>query len=227
MWRVLTRQNKSITISFLPAGHTKFSPDWCFGLVKQTFRKAEVGCLNEIATVVEESASVNIAQLVGTQEGELIVPTYSWSSFLSQYFKRIPGIKKIHHFIIHSPEPSEIQLKQSVDSSTVKMTLLRSPSVIPPDTLPPVISPRGLSPERQWYLFDKIREYCRLQLQDITCPLPDVPRAFTPCPSPEPDFVTQGNSSPLHRTQTRPRVCGLCGISGHNRRTCPNGESTS
>ena len=77
MWRVLTKQIKSITMSFLPAGNTKFSPDWCFGLVKQKFRKTEVGCLNEIAKVVEESASVNIAQLVGTQDGEVIIPTYS------------------------------------------------------------------------------------------------------------------------------------------------------
>ena len=64
-------------MSFLPAGNTKFAPDWCFGLVKQKFRKTEVGCLNESAKVVEESASVNIAQLVGTQDGKVIIPTYS------------------------------------------------------------------------------------------------------------------------------------------------------
>lgn len=27
-----------VLYSFLIAGHTKFSPDWCFGLLKQSFR---------------------------------------------------------------------------------------------------------------------------------------------------------------------------------------------
>ena len=68
-----------MTISFLPAGHTKFSPDWCFGLFTQKFRRTEVGCLEDIATCVEASASVNKAQLVGTSSGEILVPTYDWA----------------------------------------------------------------------------------------------------------------------------------------------------
>ena len=65
MWRVMTGRNASITISFLPAGHTKFSPDTCFGLLKQKFRKTDVDSLDDFATVVEQSASVNKSQLVG------------------------------------------------------------------------------------------------------------------------------------------------------------------
>ena len=34
MWRVLTGHHKNITLWFLLTGHTKFSCDWCFGLVK-------------------------------------------------------------------------------------------------------------------------------------------------------------------------------------------------
>ena len=34
-WRVLTGQHRSISLHFLVAGHTKFAPDWCFGLLKQ------------------------------------------------------------------------------------------------------------------------------------------------------------------------------------------------
>ena len=32
LWRVLTGLHEYITLSFMVAGHTKFSPDWCFGL---------------------------------------------------------------------------------------------------------------------------------------------------------------------------------------------------
>ena len=49
-------------------GHTKFSRDWCFGLVKQRYRRTKVGCLADIAKVVNESAKVNFGQLVGTED---------------------------------------------------------------------------------------------------------------------------------------------------------------
>ena len=55
-WRVLTNRHSSITLSFLVVGHTKFSPDWCFGLFKRTYRRTKVGSLQSIAKVVNESA---------------------------------------------------------------------------------------------------------------------------------------------------------------------------
>ena len=59
-------------------GHTKFTPDSCFGLLKQRFRRIHVQCLNDIVQVVEQSASVNKASLVGNEAGEVFVPTYDW-----------------------------------------------------------------------------------------------------------------------------------------------------
>ena len=35
LWRVLTGLYKNIILSFMITGHTKFSPDWCFGLLKK------------------------------------------------------------------------------------------------------------------------------------------------------------------------------------------------
>jgi len=55
---VLVGLNQSVTISFLLVGHTKFAPDWCFGLFKQRFRRSFVSSLQEIADVVESSADV-------------------------------------------------------------------------------------------------------------------------------------------------------------------------
>ena len=71
-WRVMTGLNK-ITLSFMVVGHTKLSPDWCFRLFKQAFRHTKVGCLDDTVRVVENSATVvNHAQLVGTQDGQVI-----------------------------------------------------------------------------------------------------------------------------------------------------------
>ena len=94
MWRVITKRNKEITMSFLPAGHTKFSPDWCFGLLKQRFRRTEVNSLSDIVSIVNQSSYVNSAQLVGTHEGEILVKTFDCTGYLATFFKKIPSIKK-------------------------------------------------------------------------------------------------------------------------------------
>ena len=83
-------------------GHTNFSPDWCFGLFKQAFCRTKVGCLDDIARVVENSATVNHAQLVGTQDGQVIVTTYDWAQFFKRPFRQnaLKGIKAMHHLTL-------------------------------------------------------------------------------------------------------------------------------
>ncbi len=51
--------------------------------------------------------------------------------------------------------------------------------------LPDVVSPSGLSEERQWYLHDQIREFCIAGTEDLACPLPAVPRPSHPVTAPE------------------------------------------
>ena len=107
MWRGLTRRHKNITYSFLIVGHTKFSPDTCFGLIKQRYRKTFVGCLDDIATAVSQSLVVNEVQLVGTQDGTSIVPMYDWAKFLDPVTRRIQGTKKFQHFRFSSDHPGK------------------------------------------------------------------------------------------------------------------------
>ena len=46
--------NEEITISFLLVGHTKFLPDWGFGLFKRLFKRSKVSTIYDIAEVVRE-----------------------------------------------------------------------------------------------------------------------------------------------------------------------------
>ena len=87
LWRVMTGQHKSITFSFLLTGHTKFAPDWCFGLIKRLYRRTKVSCLDDIVKVVEASATCNVAQLVGDQQGNVLVKTYNWLDFFDAHFR--------------------------------------------------------------------------------------------------------------------------------------------
>jgi len=84
MWRVLTGLHEEVKISFLPVGHTKFAPDWCFGLMKQRFRCTKVGDLDDIANCVSLSSSVNVPQLVGSLDGTTLVATYNWSEHFEE-----------------------------------------------------------------------------------------------------------------------------------------------
>ena len=117
-WLVLSGLNRSITLSFLIVGHTKFSPDWCFGLFKQAYRRTRIGCLDDIVRVVESSAAVNHAQLVGTQDGKVIVPTYDWASFFDEPFRQraLKCIKSMHLLTFTHSKPGYVIVKDSVDS---------------------------------------------------------------------------------------------------------------
>ena len=62
----------SILYSFLIAGHTKFSPDWCFKLMKQSFRRRFISSLFDLMEAVDKSTTVkgvNIAKLCGLHDG--------------------------------------------------------------------------------------------------------------------------------------------------------------
>ena len=98
LWRVMTGLHERIDYNFLLAGHTKFAPDWCFGLVKQKTRKTFISSLFDIARAVEDSASVYTAEFVGLHSGRVLIPTYDCMSFLEGFFKKIPQLKTFHHF---------------------------------------------------------------------------------------------------------------------------------
>ena len=156
-WRVLAGLHKSITISFLIVGHTKFAPDWAFGLLKQRFRKTRVDCLDDLVRVVEGSAEVNHAQLVATQAGEVMVPTYDWAGFFEVPFKQtaLRGIKSYHHFKFDAVHPGVVEVLEGADEMSKKLNLLTDPTWRPLfHDLPPIITPAGLSDERVAYLHD-------------------------------------------------------------------------
>ena len=94
-WRVLTGQHRSISLHFPVAGHTKCAPDWCFGLLK---RSHEVSSLTDLETVVNNSAGVNQALLVGREDGVKLVTVHDWQAHLGKNVKALLGMKQFHHF---------------------------------------------------------------------------------------------------------------------------------
>ena len=118
----MTGLNASISISFLPVGHTKFSPDGCFGLLKQKFQKAEVDSLDDFVQVVEQSSAVKKAQPVGSSNGELIVETFDWSSYFATFFNKIKGIKGFQHLVVNA---GLVAARHVVDGPVTQFNLLK------------------------------------------------------------------------------------------------------
>ena len=188
LWRTLTGLHSEVTISFLVVGHTKFAPDWCFGLFKRLYRRTNIGSLKDVAEVVNKSATCNMAQLVCKENGSTIVPTHNWASHFAPNFKKIPSIKKYHHFKMSSSYPGMVFVKEHADSAEVQFNLLKHPWSPRSEDLPDTISPQGLSAERQWYLYEQIRPFCPEEAKDLTCPRPRCakPGRSTPFPGPTP-----------------------------------------
>ena len=174
-WRTMMNLHHSITYSFLVAGHTKFAPDHCFGLIKKAYKVNYVSSLYEFARLVDTSSStgINKAQLVGTHDGRVIVPVYDWISFLRQYFKKFPNITKFHHFRFLHENPGVVFFKEFVSSPEQSFMLLKRNVILPSlSTLPNEINPDGLTAERKNYLYREIRQFCKPGTEDLVAPAP-------------------------------------------------------
>ncbi|KAI0213588.1 hypothetical protein LSAT2_001353, partial [Lamellibrachia satsuma] len=173
-WRVAVSLHKTISLNFLITGHTKFAPDGCFGLLKQAFRRHAVSSLQDFQSVVNRSACSNSAQLVGTEDGTSYVPVGDWQAHLSPFYKPLPGIKGYQHFRFDGAQPGKVFLRETLESPGT--TFVMSTNSALPTTAPAAVRAPGLSAQRQWYLYNNIRQFVSDEQKDILCPLPSVAR---------------------------------------------------
>ena len=140
---------------------------------------------------MEKSAKYNVAQLVAEADGSVIVPTCNWKEFLTPHFRTIPSIKEYQHYTFSSDKPGIVSVKK-FDTSSKELHLLKD-NWNPGESVPNILTPKGLPLERQWYLYNNIRQFCPEETKDVVCLLPSIPLAI-------------GTSQPGARTQANPRV---------------------
>ena len=105
----------------------------------------------------------------------VIVPTYDWQFFLGENLNKLVGIKSLHHLRFSHDHKGSVFTKLKSDSPEVEHKLLKHDWCPTSTELPEPILPSGLSLSRQWYLFNKIWDFCPQESQDTTCPKPGVP----------------------------------------------------
>ncbi len=182
MYRVLIGLHDKIELSFLIVGHTKFSPDGYFGLIKRHYRRSQVYTYDQLSDIVETSSTNGHNGCVRVSNNiDSPVVYRDWSSWLSKYFAKFKGITNYHHFCIEKTNPSIIVVKERKGSEEITVKLLKKEFPFSkgklPTKLPERLTPAGLSLKRQWYLYDQIR--CHIPDEsdkNQTCPQPKLPK---------------------------------------------------
>lgn len=182
MYRVLTGLHTKIELSFLVVGHTKFSPDGHFGLIRRRYRRSRVYTYEHLAHLIEESSQNghNLCQRYiekGPKSSRIIYR--DWVGWLSKYFKPIPGITGYRHFQINSQNRGVVLVKETVDGEEQEIDILKRTfpySRNKRPVFPKVIQPDGLSADRQKYLYEQIRHHIPSEDdKNATCPKPTTP----------------------------------------------------
>ena len=77
--------------------------------------------------MVEKSAIVNHAQQVGSQNGEVIVPTYDWAQFFDCPFrhKAVKRIKAIHHLTFTDSNKGSVFIRDDINSPEREIKLVQ------------------------------------------------------------------------------------------------------
>lgn len=204
LWRVATNMNVDIQLNFMLAGHTKFGPDRNFGILKFHYKRSDVDCLQQFIECVKASSVNGFNTAIATiLNGERVVIWRKWNTFLSQAFSPFVGILRYHHF--YAREDGTMDVKLFADSAVVQVQLTRGSPPNPNVDDIEVLEPEGLSPERQWYLFDSIRSFCSVEENmDLVAPQPTVPRPRKSAP-PGPSTAGQPCQSSLTKQPSTSR----------------------
>ena len=98
---------------------------------------------------------------------------YDWSSYFEDKTLKmsLKGITQMHHFHFSWSHPGKVKVWFSTTDTWRTINLLKDPSWRPSDFPQQLIPPR-LSVEREQYLYEKTREFCPAEYQDLVCPQP-------------------------------------------------------
>jgi len=181
LYRVLAGLHDNIELSFMIVGHTKFAPDGYFGLIRKCYRRSNIYTYENLVQTIL-SSSVNGHNTCQTVGNHAVSPSSQpliyrgWSSWLLKFFKKLPNMTSYRHFKIIKNQPGVVFLKKTIDGDYTKALLVKREVPFGKNKsfrLPSKIVSKGLSLERQWYLYEQIRIHIPdKQDKDMTCPKP-------------------------------------------------------
>ena len=176
----------------------------------------------DIARVVSLSSNhkQHILQLIHGMVGQRKVPFYKWSAYLSNYFKSIPSILSYHNFSLNDSYPGIVCLREHSDGEEVRINIMKENADLSTlSTLPETAVIPGLNLQRQWYLYENIRQHCKSTLSaDITCPKPSQEKPSAGPSARKHASADTPSKEPL--PTKRVKTCSVCKRPGHTKRIC-------
>ena len=91
-----------LQLSFLIAGHTKFSPDLLFSKIAQSYNRSDVFTTHELKDIISLYAEVII------DEGNIVC---DWRNPVTKVFSKSPGIRTKHDFVFIYNKNGEVEAK--------------------------------------------------------------------------------------------------------------------
>ena len=145
IWRVLKGYHRRVNYNFMIAGHTKFTPDRCFGLIKKKYRSLFCSSVFDVAAAINESSIINQAEICGLPDGRTLVDVYDWKAYFRNTFKPIDHLLSFHRYEIFSETPGVVVCRKYVDSDPIQNMVLKKDGFL---GFPEKLSPKGLSYDR-------------------------------------------------------------------------------
>ena len=108
-----------------------------------------------------------------------LVPVRAWKIFLETCFGKIPNLTKYHHFRFSSSKPGKVFIIEFPSSAEFSVSIIKDQEKLQTVLItdPEIIRRPGLSAERTWYLYEKVRQHCEGDIhKDTTCPKTLVPK---------------------------------------------------
>jgi hypothetical protein len=188
LWCVTIGIADHIELKFLLKGHTKFSPDGGFGIIKKHYRRVNAYTIEHVADAVRKStieSKRNDAVILENKDfGD-------WKAALRDYFIPMKGVTAFCVFKFDKKYPlGEVRTLKYGEEKYEKHNLLKTglcPEYLVNDSafvklqkhLPPLEQPQ-MQVKKQWDLYEKVRPYVPSEYQDIVCPQPDVDKEIAP-----------------------------------------------
>ncbi len=182
LWCVAIGIADHIELKFLLKGHTKFSPDGGFGLIKKRYRRVNAYTIEHVADEVIKStreSKRNDAVILENKDFR------DWKTALQNYFTSLKGVRDFCIFEFDKKyQLGEVRTYKHEEKKFKTHNLLKkglhSEKILSDyifvnlkEHLSPLEQPEMQS-KKKWDLYKKVRPYVPSEYQDIVCPQPDI-----------------------------------------------------
>ena len=117
LWRVNNDLHRIINYDFLLPGHTKFAPEWCFGLVKQKTRRTFISSLFDISNLLQLTLPSLSAYTTEQFVSLHLIGSLTWDNSTRNY-------RTLNHIIIFDLTMSFQELYFAVSRNCILQAIL-------------------------------------------------------------------------------------------------------